>query len=84
MLRANLKEKEIPKNEHGRGRTPHPCSFFGETINEAVSGYDFFMVSLAHLIPEPTMYVAIEGVIGVGKTTLARLLRPAFESEILL
>ena len=30
------------------------------------------------------MYVAIEGVIGVGKTTLARLLRPAFESEILL
>lgn len=30
------------------------------------------------------MYVAIEGVIGVGKTTLARLLRTAFESEILL
>ena len=30
------------------------------------------------------MYVAIEGVIGVGKTTLARLLQPAFESEILL
>jgi deoxyguanosine kinase len=30
------------------------------------------------------MYVAIEGVIGVGKTTLARLLRPMFESEILL
>lgn len=30
------------------------------------------------------MYVAIEGVIGVGKTTLARLLRPAFDSEILL
>ncbi len=30
------------------------------------------------------MYVAIEGVIGVGKTTLARLLRPAFEAEILL
>lgn len=30
------------------------------------------------------MYVAIEGVIGVGKTTLARLLGPAFKSEILL
>lgn len=30
------------------------------------------------------MYVAIEGVIGVGKTTLARLLQTAFESEILL
>jgi deoxyguanosine kinase len=30
------------------------------------------------------MYIAIEGVIGVGKTTLARLLRPAFEANILL
>jgi deoxyguanosine kinase len=30
------------------------------------------------------MYVAIEGVIGVGKTTLARLLKSSFESEILL
>ena len=30
------------------------------------------------------MYVAIEGIIGVGKTTLARQLQPAFESEILL
>jgi deoxyguanosine kinase len=30
------------------------------------------------------MYIAIEGVIGVGKTTLARLLQPAFESEVLL
>jgi len=30
------------------------------------------------------MYVAIEGVIGVGKTTLARLLQPHFEAEILL
>jgi deoxyadenosine/deoxycytidine kinase len=29
-------------------------------------------------------YVAIEGVIGVGKTTLARLLQPLFGSEILL
>ncbi|MGE5139607.1 MAG: deoxynucleoside kinase [Rudaea sp.] len=29
-------------------------------------------------------YIAIEGVIGVGKTTLARLLKPAFEAEILL
>lgn len=30
------------------------------------------------------MYIAIEGVIGVGKTTLARLLQPAFEADILL
>jgi deoxyguanosine kinase len=30
------------------------------------------------------MYIAIEGVIGVGKTTLARLMQPAFEAEILL
>ncbi len=30
------------------------------------------------------MYTIIEGVIGVGKTSLARLLQPAFEAEILL
>ena len=30
------------------------------------------------------MYVAIEGVIGVGKTTLARLLQSPFEAEIIL
>ncbi len=30
------------------------------------------------------MYFAIEGVIGVGKTTLTRLLQPAFQSNILL
>lgn len=30
------------------------------------------------------MYVAIEGVIGVGKTTLARLLQPSFDAELLL
>ncbi len=30
------------------------------------------------------MYIAIEGVIGVGKTTLARLLQPALEAELLL
>jgi len=30
------------------------------------------------------MYVAIEGVIGVGKTTLARLLQPTFEAELIL
>jgi deoxyguanosine kinase len=30
------------------------------------------------------MYLAIEGVIGVGKTTLARLLQPRFESRLLL
>ena len=30
------------------------------------------------------MYIAIEGVIGVGKTTLARLLQPVFEAALLL
>jgi deoxyguanosine kinase len=30
------------------------------------------------------MYIAIEGVIGVGKTTLARLLMPSFEADLLL
>lgn len=30
------------------------------------------------------MYVAIEGVIGVGKTTLARLLQPGFQAALLL
>ncbi len=30
------------------------------------------------------MYIAIEGVIGVGKTTLARLLQGAFEASLLL
>lgn len=30
------------------------------------------------------MYIAIEGVIGVGKTSLARLLQPAFKAELLL
>jgi len=30
------------------------------------------------------MYVAIEGVIGVGKTTLARLIQTSFEAEVLL
>ncbi len=30
------------------------------------------------------MYLAIEGVIGVGKTSLARLLQPAFQANLLL
>ena len=30
------------------------------------------------------MYIAIEGVIGVGKTTLARLLQPAFQAALVL
>jgi len=43
------------------------------------------MVSFVHLIREKLfMYIAIEGVIGVGKTTLARLLQPAFDAEVLL
>jgi deoxyguanosine kinase len=42
------------------------------------------MVSLAHPNPESMMYIAIEGVIGVGKTTLARLMQTRFEAELLL
>src|SRR5512135_2384503 len=43
------------------------------------------MVSLINTLTKGgTMYIAIEGVIGVGKTTLARLLQPRFNSEILL
>ncbi len=30
------------------------------------------------------MFIAIEGVIGVGKTTLARLLQPRFNANLLL
>jgi deoxyguanosine kinase len=30
------------------------------------------------------MYIAVEGVIGVGKTTLARLLQPVFQSSLVL
>jgi len=30
------------------------------------------------------MYIAIEGAIGVGKTTLARLLQPSFNAALLL
>ena len=37
-----------------------------------------------HKLGEWLMYLAIEGVIGVGKTTLARMLQPAFQSELLL
>ncbi len=33
---------------------------------------------------ERHVFIAIEGVIGVGKTTLARLLQPYFQSELLL
>ena len=43
------------------------------------------MVSFVHTIRETVfMYIAIEGVIGVGKTTLARLLQPVFDAEVLL
>jgi deoxyguanosine kinase len=33
---------------------------------------------------EGLVYIAIEGVIGVGKTTLARMLAPKFEAEVML
>jgi len=44
------------------------------------------MVYFNHLNPRlgVAMYIAIEGVIGVGKTTLARLLQNSFDAELLL
>jgi deoxyguanosine kinase len=53
-------------------------------VIKMIQGNDF-MVSLTHHIAagEP-MYIAIEGVIGVGKTTLARMLAPSFGAELLL
>jgi len=43
------------------------------------------MVSLIQSFREPSfMYIAIEGVIGVGKTTLARLMQPSFDAEVCL
>src|SRR5258708_11746851 len=43
----------------------------------AVLDYDI----LTPLISEPCMYISIEGVIGVGKTTLARLLKSSRSEE---
>jgi deoxyguanosine kinase len=45
--------------------------------------FSFLLYPLSFIL-EVFMYLAIEGVIGVGKTTLARLLQPAFEAELLL
>jgi deoxyguanosine kinase len=46
------------------------------------------MISLGRLFILPLrrfdVYLAIEGVIGVGKTTLARLLQPAFQADLVL
>ncbi len=36
------------------------------------------------IVTQPYPYIAIEGVIGVGKTSLARLLQPRFGAELLL
>jgi len=36
------------------------------------------------LVRDFNMYLAIEGVIGVGKTTLARMLQPVFQSALVL
>jgi deoxyguanosine kinase len=35
-------------------------------------------------VSEKNFYIAIEGVIGVGKTTLARLLKPLLDAQVLL
>jgi len=47
--------------------------------------YPLVSTTLALRLPRDlNMYLAIEGVIGVGKTTLARLLQPMFDASILL
>jgi deoxyguanosine kinase len=54
----------------------------GQGVSQVGRG---FMVSLVNATCRSlTMYVAIEGVIGVGKTTLARLLQPHFDADLLL
>ncbi len=54
-----------------------------------LSTFKPFMVFLTHIAKRvifhserDKMYIAIEGVIGVGKTTLARMLQPRFEAEL--
>jgi len=45
----------------------------------------WYILNSESILPlEPFMYFAIEGVIGVGKTTLARMLQPEFEAELVL
>src|SRR3990170_1500641 len=47
--------------------------------------YPLVSTTLALRLPRDlNMYLAIEGVIGVGKTTLARLLHPMFDAAVLL
>jgi deoxyguanosine kinase len=47
---------------------------------------NLWYILISESIPplEPFMYFAIEGVIGVGKTTLARMLQSEFEAELVL
>jgi deoxyguanosine kinase len=57
----------------------------GKTARAVSQAEKGFMVSLVNAIRRSlSMYVAIEGVIGVGKTTLARLLQPHFDADLLL
>ena len=50
------------------------------------TGVQYFLhfVRKYQFIERKRMYIAIEGVIGVGKTTLARLLQPAFQAGLML
>jgi deoxyguanosine kinase len=41
-------------------------------------------VDTSHSVQEIRMYIAIEGVIGVGKTSLAKLLAPEFDAQLVL
>jgi deoxyguanosine kinase len=82
----------------GRGRRPRadpalrsiPLRLLGEgshqrfPLGRCAKEHSRVSCSPSHPIAGVPVYLAIEGVIGVGKTSLARLLQPTFGGELLL
>jgi len=89
FLRLNRTQKstcEETAGKHASGQHPFP-SQYGNWWQKAFFAHGHFIYGMLNypFSGERRMYIAIEGVIGVGKTTLARLLQPRFEnSELLL